>query len=168
MAAHRISIFKWLGLPEPFGVVLLTLGLILTLSPYMAGADLGIFEIPSLSGETQHTLRWLGPLALLVSVILFVPLVTLRPGNVAPDPPQAPAAAGNDPKPQSSRIVFCSRCGTLAGGYSGLCVLAEAHDFRTHVGSIEDVHCTRCGVIAGAYRGLCVLAQAHNFTAGTG
>lgn len=71
----RRSILKSLRLPEAFGVVLLTLALILTLSPYLAGADLGIFKVPELSGSLQATMRWLGPALLAAVVFLFLPII---------------------------------------------------------------------------------------------
>lgn len=44
--------------------------LILSLSPYLSGADFGI---PVLSLQTQQRLRILGPLSLVFAILLFIP-----------------------------------------------------------------------------------------------
>lgn len=69
------SIISLLGIPEAFGTLLLSLALILTLAPYLAGTDFGIFKIPDLNSQSKQTLKWLGPVFFLVSSLLFVPLL---------------------------------------------------------------------------------------------
>ena len=70
----RKSTFALLGLPNEFGTLLLALALILSLSPYLSGADLGIFKVPSLEPATKSLLRVLGPVVLILAVGLFVPI----------------------------------------------------------------------------------------------
>ena len=81
----KISIITWLGLPESFISILLSLGLILTLSPYLAGTDFGIFKVPDLNAQYRKFLKWLGPVFLLGLSLLFVPL--LKPYNPGPYKP---------------------------------------------------------------------------------
>src|SRR6058998_3569485 len=69
------SLLSAVGLPEEFGVVLLSLALILLLAPYLAGTDLGIIRIPSFSSGAKRTLRIVGPIAMLAAILLHVPLV---------------------------------------------------------------------------------------------
>jgi hypothetical protein len=71
----KISIITWLGLPEAFISILLSLGLILILSPYLAGTDFGIFKVPDLNAQSRKILKWLGPVFLLGLFLLFVPLL---------------------------------------------------------------------------------------------
>ncbi|HAX75491.1 MAG TPA: hypothetical protein DCY88_06605 [Cyanobacteria bacterium UBA11372] len=71
----RRSIISWLGIPEAFGTVILSLALILTLAPYLAGTDFGIFKVPDLNAQYRKILKWLGPVSLLGAFLLFVPLL---------------------------------------------------------------------------------------------
>jgi hypothetical protein len=71
----RRSIISWLGIPEAFGTVILSLALILTLAPYLAGTDFGIFKVPDLNAQYRKILKWLGPVFLLGAFLLFVPLL---------------------------------------------------------------------------------------------
>lgn len=71
--AKRSSTFQWLGLPQQFGAVLLTLALVFVVSPYTGGADFGIFKIPAFPAHVQHVLKILGPLIFAVCVGLFIP-----------------------------------------------------------------------------------------------
>ncbi len=69
------SILQLLGLPQPFGVTLLGLGLIVTLAPYIGGSDFGLFKVPAFSPNVHGRLRVLGPLLLFGAVALHMPLV---------------------------------------------------------------------------------------------
>jgi hypothetical protein len=71
----RRSIISWLGIPEAFGTLILSLALILTLAPYFAGTDFGIFKVPDLNAQYRKILKWLGPVSLLGAFLLFVPLL---------------------------------------------------------------------------------------------
>jgi hypothetical protein len=72
--SHRRSIIEIIRLPETFGVVLLTGSLVLLLSPYMSGADFGIFKVPIFPSETARILRAVGPAAFLLALFLFLPV----------------------------------------------------------------------------------------------
>lgn len=85
---HRKSIFGLLGIPEPFGVLLLSVSLVFCLAPYLSGADFGFLRIPDLGSHTTRVLKWLGPPLLLGLCLLFVPFIKtsgtlsiLRPVN---------------------------------------------------------------------------------------
>lgn len=71
--ANRKSTFELMGLPQEFGVVLLTLALILLISPYLTNSDFGIFKVPKFPPGTLHSLRILGPVALAFAIALFIP-----------------------------------------------------------------------------------------------
>ncbi|NEQ42879.1 MAG: hypothetical protein F6K00_04680 [Leptolyngbya sp. SIOISBB] len=71
---NRKSLYKIIGLPNDFGVILLTFGLILLLSPYLSGFDFGIFQIPKLDPKMQQNLRILGPIIFAGLIFLFVPI----------------------------------------------------------------------------------------------
>ena len=78
MPEDKTSIIKLLGLPEAFAVVLLILSLILALAPYLPGKDFGIIKIPDFTPNTQNKLKLTGPIIFLVSLMLFLPLMTSR------------------------------------------------------------------------------------------
>jgi hypothetical protein len=67
------STYAKLGLPSPFGQIVLTLALVLLLAPYLVGADIGIFKIPDLPVVTQRFLKYFGPILLVVAVLLYYP-----------------------------------------------------------------------------------------------
>ena len=69
------SIYQLLGLPDKFGVVLLTVSLILLVAPYMGGANFGILQIPEFHADVKVILRYFGPIVFGVLLLLFVPLV---------------------------------------------------------------------------------------------
>lgn len=71
----KTSIIKWMGLPEPFAIVLLILSLIFALAPYLPGKDFGVLKIPQFTPSTRKILKIIGPIVFLTSVMLFVPLI---------------------------------------------------------------------------------------------
>lgn len=73
MSSDKRSTLHILGIPEGFGVILLTLALILAMSPYLGGTDLGIFIVPEFSLHATGVLRYLGPVLLAVVSLLFLP-----------------------------------------------------------------------------------------------
>jgi hypothetical protein len=80
----RTSLFKILGLPDSFGVVLLSFSLILLLSPYFSGADFGLFKIPTFGPPAKRWLRVIGPIIFGLVVLFFIPTIPTtgsRPGN---------------------------------------------------------------------------------------
>src|SRR5437773_7909503 len=70
----RYSALKLATLPDAFGITFLTIGIILALVPYFAGANFGIFHVPRVQPATGRTLRWGGPLVLMIAVFLHLPV----------------------------------------------------------------------------------------------
>jgi hypothetical protein len=62
-----------LGLPEAFGVLVLTLAVVLLFAPYFADADFGVFKVPALGVPTRHFLQYFGPLFLVVALLAYYP-----------------------------------------------------------------------------------------------
>jgi len=83
MSSERKSTLQEIGIPKEFGVLVLTLTLILAISPYLGGADLGIFKVPSFSAKVTWVLYFLGPILFLVTVLLFAPFwqQSVRPSS---------------------------------------------------------------------------------------
>ena len=73
MLPDKKSTLQVIGIPEEFGVVLLTLALILAISPYLGGTDLGVVKVPTFSSRATQVLYFLGPILFLVTVFLFLP-----------------------------------------------------------------------------------------------
>jgi hypothetical protein len=73
-----MSIAGRLGFPEAFQTTLLLLTLVLTLTPYFAGAMIGSVAIPRLSASRRRWMRFFGPFSLAVTVAVIVPLDVLR------------------------------------------------------------------------------------------
>ena len=69
------NLIKTFGLPEPFGLTLLIIGLILALAPWLSGHDFGIFKIPQFSLRIRKALRILGPIFLIVAIVVHIPIV---------------------------------------------------------------------------------------------
>jgi hypothetical protein len=74
MKRIRKSTYELIGLPKEFGVILLTFGFILLVSPFMSGSDFGIFQVPQFNQGIQKTLRVAGPTVFAILVLLFVPI----------------------------------------------------------------------------------------------
>ena len=74
MSNGKNSTLELVGIPNEFGVVLLSFGLILTLIPYCGGTDWGIFKVPSMSTNAITILKFLGPALLSFIILLFIPL----------------------------------------------------------------------------------------------
>ena len=68
-----MNVFDIFGIPSEFGLSLLTLSLILFLSPYFSGVDFGVIKIPKLKIKTKKWLKFVGPILLLASVSLYLP-----------------------------------------------------------------------------------------------
>jgi hypothetical protein len=62
------------GIPGAFGITLLSVCLVLALAPYLGGIDLKVITFPLVGPGTAKWLRWCGPAALLLVVLLHVPL----------------------------------------------------------------------------------------------
>jgi hypothetical protein len=69
-----MRIVDFLELPPAFTTTLLTLSMLLTIAPYLSRANFGIFRIPALTIKGKRILRIVGPICLLFSIFLFVPL----------------------------------------------------------------------------------------------
>jgi hypothetical protein len=67
------SVLQWLGLPSEFGIALLVVSFALAVAPYLTGADFGVVKVPALELRIRKRLRWVGPLALLISILLHIP-----------------------------------------------------------------------------------------------
>lgn len=74
MSTDRKSTLNLLHIPEEFGLLLLTLTLILAISPLIGDTDLGIFKIPKFSQQVTSILIYLGPVLFVISIILHMPL----------------------------------------------------------------------------------------------
>ena len=81
------SLLRALDLPEPFGLTLLILGLILALAPWLAGHDFGMFKVPQFRPRTKNSLRVLGPIYLLVAIAIHIPII--EPSREPPPFPHA-------------------------------------------------------------------------------
>lgn len=111
----RQSILEMAGLPPPFGITLLGLGLILTLSPYLGGADFGLFKVPTFSPGSQNRLRIFGPLALIAAISLHVPgFLKTSPAVMAP-----PAESTAKPDTTAVNELFVGAI-TYNGDVSGI------------------------------------------------
>jgi hypothetical protein len=70
------SLMTKLGLPAAFGLLLLTLALVLLLAPYFSDADFGIFKVPALTAPMRHFLQYFAPVLLILLVLSFYPFWT--------------------------------------------------------------------------------------------
>jgi hypothetical protein len=68
-----MSTIDKLGLPQEFGLTLLTLALIASLVPYASGADFGLLKVPRFESARRKRLMLIGPLLLGLSISLFIP-----------------------------------------------------------------------------------------------
>jgi formylglycine-generating enzyme required for sulfatase activity len=71
---EKWSLFKLSGLPDPFGVVLLSFSFILLLAPYFSGADFGLFKIPIFTESAKRWLKILGPIVFCLCILSFIPI----------------------------------------------------------------------------------------------
>jgi hypothetical protein len=78
------SALQHIGSPPEFGVVLLLVTFALAVTPYLAGADFGAVKIPTFEKQPRlkKRLRFLGPLALALVLILHAPLFPQDPPPV--------------------------------------------------------------------------------------
>jgi hypothetical protein len=75
----RHSIFSRTGLPEAFGVVILTVGLaLLVLTPWLSGVSVASLKLPELPAEVTSLLRIVGLPAFVILCVLFVPILRDR------------------------------------------------------------------------------------------
>jgi hypothetical protein len=69
----KASLFKLSGLPDSFGVLLLSFSFILLLAPYFSGADFGLFKIPVFTESAKKWLKIVGPIFFAICLLSFVP-----------------------------------------------------------------------------------------------
>ena len=70
-----MSILNYLSLPTDFGKILLLFSLILSISPFLNGADFGIFRIPAFPPRVNDKLKIIGPIMLIIAIVLHVPFL---------------------------------------------------------------------------------------------
>lgn len=68
------SLLTMAGIPGVFGLTLLTVCLVLVLAPYLGGIDLKAITIPRVGPKVAKALKWCGPAAFLLVVLLHIPL----------------------------------------------------------------------------------------------
>lgn len=71
----KTSLFELSKLPQPFGVILLVLSLILLLSPYLSGADFGVFKVPNFAPGAKKWLKVIGPILFIMCILSFIPTI---------------------------------------------------------------------------------------------
>lgn len=71
----RLSVFKFLQLPDAFGVTILTVAFVALLIPYLPSGDFGPLKIPALDEASKRKLRIWGPIATIFSIFSFFPLI---------------------------------------------------------------------------------------------
>ena len=62
------SLLSLLGLPQEFGTTILLLCLVLTIAPYVAGADFGIIKVPGFPSIVARRLKVLGPIVFALAI----------------------------------------------------------------------------------------------------
>jgi len=80
------SILNKYGVPESVGVTVFLFCFILTLAPYFPNTDFGIFKVPTFTDSVVTVLQILGPILLLISLILFFPIIKQQDQNATDDP----------------------------------------------------------------------------------
>lgn len=70
----KCSTYELIGLPSHFANFLLIFCFLLSVSPYLAGSDFGIFQVPEFDASTKQILKVLGPVAFVLTVFLFIPI----------------------------------------------------------------------------------------------
>lgn len=68
------STYNITGIPEAVSVGAVIITFILAIAPFASGHDFGIFKVPAFNHVTRQKLRILGPLLLIATLILFIPL----------------------------------------------------------------------------------------------
>ena len=71
--SHK-STFDLLNIPKQFSLFLLTLSLIIAVSPYIGGADFGFIKVPQLFLQANSLMKILCFAPLLITIIFYLPL----------------------------------------------------------------------------------------------
>ncbi|MCP4373912.1 MAG: hypothetical protein GY797_38285 [Deltaproteobacteria bacterium] len=75
---HKKSTLKKFGIPEKFGVLLLTLTLGLSLSPYFPGQEFVVFTVPNFNALYSNIFKVLGPLLFFISFFSMLPVWKIK------------------------------------------------------------------------------------------
>ncbi len=67
------SSYEILGWPTEITAILFVLALILCLTPYLSGTDLGVFRIPNVPSRYRRFLQWIGPAVMVCVLLGFAP-----------------------------------------------------------------------------------------------
>jgi len=104
---NKRSFFEVLCLPEQFKYFLCAFTFILVVAPYFSGLDFGIVKIPTFTVAIAKSLKYIGPVALILvicSSIRFFPDPTPQPNPLPePEPPSNPDRDLEQQLPESSR-----------------------------------------------------------------
>jgi len=74
-----MSVADWLGIPEAAQSALLLLAFALMLTPWLSGLTIGNTQFPKLDRRRRRAIVATGPIAMLLSLALVVPVSALRP-----------------------------------------------------------------------------------------
>lgn len=135
MSSEKKSTLQVLGFPNEVGLLVFTLTLILALSPFLGGVDLGIFKVPSFSAKKTGVLYFLGPILFLASVLLFVPL---WPQKLRPTSSLEPSVDSNS----KYRIQSIADIVKAEAAKHGIHINGIQVGDRLHIGDLERI-CTR-------------------------
>jgi len=87
MVEKTFSIIEILGLPSALGASLLLFALILSVAPWLPGADFGIFKIPDFADSVKRCLRILGPVIFILAILFHLPIFPGHTTTKATDEP---------------------------------------------------------------------------------
>ena len=128
---EKESILSFLALPSEFGLILLIVALTLLLAPYFSGADFGRFKIPNFPPKTRRSLRVIGPLFLIVTVILYLPIISLAQSGSFQNFESNNGTPGSDSIDNYCRSIWFTRCEftseTAHTGKRSILVKVEKH-----------------------------------------
>ena len=74
-----MSLAQRIGLPDAFQTSLLVLALLLVLAPYFAGLTVGGVQLPRLDRRRRRALKVAGPIAVIATLALVLPIAALAP-----------------------------------------------------------------------------------------
>jgi hypothetical protein len=74
-----MSVADWLGITEAAQTALLILAFVLMLTPWLSGLTIGNMQFPKLDRRRRRAIVATGPVAMLLSLALVVPVSALRP-----------------------------------------------------------------------------------------
>ena len=112
-----MSILEAAGLPEQFGLLVLSIGVVLLLSPYLSGSDLGVIKIPTLPDNAKRSLKIVGPLTLAVAIGVHLRILETEIDEPEP-PPETSTQETDGPEefsgePPTTSATPCVVSGTV-------------------------------------------------------